>query len=102
MVCDPPAALLPVLQALHALSFGATHLAAVQYLARAAPAGLAATGQGLLAIGNGFVTAVAMALSGVLHARFGSAAYAAMALMAVIGGALALLVLRSPAQREQV
>jgi PPP family 3-phenylpropionic acid transporter len=89
MALDPPAALLPLLQALHALSFGATHLGAVQYLARAAPPGLAATGQGLLAVGTGFATAVATASSGVLHAAFGSASYAAMAAMALAGAALA-------------
>jgi PPP family 3-phenylpropionic acid transporter len=91
MALDPPAALLPVLQCLHALSFGATHLGAVQYLARAAPPGLAATAQGFLAMAGGIVTTIAMAASGILHARFGPGAYAAMAGMALAGGAAALL-----------
>src|SRR5262249_18451988 len=34
MALDPPVALLPPLQCLHALSFGATHLGAMQFLAR--------------------------------------------------------------------
>jgi MFS transporter, PPP family, 3-phenylpropionic acid transporter len=93
MAFDPPAALLPVLQCLHALSFGAAHLGAVQYLARAAPSGLAASAQGFLAVANGAVMALAMALSGVLHARFGPAAYAAMAAMAAAGGVLAWVAL---------
>lgn len=90
MALDPPAALLPILQCLHALSFGATHLGAVQYLARAAPPGLAATAQGFLAVAGGVAMTVAMALSGVLHARFGSGAYALMAVMTAAGGAAAL------------
>jgi PPP family 3-phenylpropionic acid transporter len=91
MAFDPPFLLLPVLQCLHALSFGATYLGAVQYLARCAPPGLAATAQGLLAVANGLAMAAAMALSGTLHARFGAGAYAAMALMAAAGVALAVL-----------
>ena len=90
MALDPPAALLPILHCLHALSVGATHLGAVQYLARAASSGLAATAQGFLAVAGGVAMTVAMALSGVLHARFGSGAYAMMAVMAAAGGAAAL------------
>jgi MFS transporter, PPP family, 3-phenylpropionic acid transporter len=91
MALDPPPALLPALQCLHALSFGAVHLGAVQYLARVAPPGLAASAQGFLAVGGGLAMAIAMALSGVLHARLGPAAYAAMAAMAALGGAAAAL-----------
>jgi PPP family 3-phenylpropionic acid transporter len=91
MALDPPAALLPILQCLHALSFGATHLGAVQYLARAVPPGLAATAQGFLAVAGGVTMTAAMALSGVLHARFGSGAYGLMAAMTAAGGAAALL-----------
>src|SRR5262245_34840848 len=39
MAIDPPALALPWLQLLHALSFGATHLGALMYLAHHAPAG---------------------------------------------------------------
>ena len=91
MAFDPPAALLPALQCLHALSFGATHLGAVQYLARAAPPGLAASAQGFLAVAGGVAMTIAMALSGALHARLGPGAYAAMAAMAAVGGVAALL-----------
>jgi PPP family 3-phenylpropionic acid transporter len=90
MAFDPPLALLPALQCLHALSFGATHLGAVQYLARLAPPGFAATIQGLLAVANGFVTAIAMVLSGFLHARYGALSYLAMAAMALAGTACAV------------
>ncbi len=90
MTLDPPLASLPVLQCLHALSFGATHLGAVQYLARLAPPGFAATVQGLLAVANGFVAAVAMLMSGFLHARYGALSYLAMAAMALAGAGCAL------------
>ena len=91
MAFDPPAFMLAGLQLLHALSFGATHLGALMFLARHAPPAQAATAQGYLAIASGVAMAGAMALSGVLYRDFGSAAYAAMALMAVAGGACGLV-----------
>ena len=91
MAFDPPAFMLAVLQLLHALSFGATHLGALMFLARHAPPAQAATAQGYLAIASGVGMAGAMALSGVLYRDFGSAAYAAMGLMAIAGGACGLV-----------
>jgi PPP family 3-phenylpropionic acid transporter len=91
MAIDPPALALPWLQLLHALSFGATHLGALMYLAHHAPAGQAATAQGYLAIAAGFAMAAAMGISGVLYEDFGSRAYAAMALVAFAGGACGLV-----------
>ena len=90
MAFDPPPALLVPLQCLHALSFGATHLGALGFVARAAPAELGATAQGYLAVALGLVMAAAMGLSGVLYARFGGLAYGAMALAAAAGGIFAL------------
>ena len=95
MALDPGLALLPALQALHALSFGATHLGAVQFVARAAPAHLAATAQGMLATANGTLMAAAMAASGMLNAAFGVAGYAAMAMLALAGGGAAALAWRA-------
>jgi MFS transporter, PPP family, 3-phenylpropionic acid transporter len=91
LAMNPPMLLLPVLQCLHGLSFGATHMGAVQFLARAAPGGLAATAQGYLAIVVGVTMAASMSLSGRLYAAFGTRAYAAMAAAAVAGGLLALV-----------
>ena len=91
MVFDPPAFVLAALQPLHALSFGATHLGALMFLARHAPPAQAATAQGHLAIVSGVAMAGAMAISGVLYRDFGSTAYAAMALMAIAGGACGLV-----------
>jgi MFS transporter, PPP family, 3-phenylpropionic acid transporter len=90
MAFDPPLALLPALQCLHALSFGATHLGAIAFIARAAPPEIGATAQGYFAVAQGLMMAVAMGLSGVLYARYGNLAYLAMALTAALGGFSAL------------
>ena len=90
MAFDPPVLTLAVLQCLHAFSFGATHLGAVIFMARAAPPALAASAQGYLAVVLASVMAAAMGISGELYARWGSGAYWAMAVLAALG-ALALL-----------
>ena len=95
MAFDPPLPVLAVLQCLHAFSFGATHLGAVAFVARAAPAGLGASAQGYLAVALALAMALAMAISGELYADVGSGAYGAMALLAAVGG-LCLLAGRSP------
>jgi PPP family 3-phenylpropionic acid transporter len=85
MAVDPPTVLLPPLQVLHALSFGASHLGALGFIARVAPQGRGATAQAYYAMANGIVTAGAMALSGWLYAASGASAYLAMALAAAAG-----------------
>jgi PPP family 3-phenylpropionic acid transporter len=90
MALDPPAVLLPALQCLHALSFGATHLGALGYVVRLAPTGLGARAQGYLAVALGLAMAAAMVLAGVLYAHYGGLAYGAMAITAAIGGLCAL------------
>jgi PPP family 3-phenylpropionic acid transporter len=91
MAFDPPPALLLMLQCLHALSFGATHLGALGFIARVAPAGLGASAQGYLAVALALVMAAAMGISGELYARWDSRAYAAMALLAAVGGLFMLV-----------
>jgi PPP family 3-phenylpropionic acid transporter len=86
MAVNPPAAALPFLQLLHALSFGATHLGSLSFVARSAPAGQGATAQGYLSIAQGATMAAATGLSGWLYGAFGGRAYVAMALAAVAGG----------------
>jgi PPP family 3-phenylpropionic acid transporter len=98
MAFAPSAAVLAFLQLLHALSFGATHLGALTFLARHAPAGQGATAQGYLAIALGFGMAGAMGISGLLYDSFGGLAYAAMALASVAGGACALVAHRARGQ----
>jgi PPP family 3-phenylpropionic acid transporter len=91
MTFNPPGALLVMLQCLHGLSFGATHLGTLGFIGRAAPAGLAATAQGYLAVSTGVAIAAGTGLSGLLYGRFGTAAYGAMALIAAAGLAAALV-----------
>jgi MFS transporter, PPP family, 3-phenylpropionic acid transporter len=90
MALDPPASLLPALQCLHALSFGATHLGTLTYITRVAPPGLGATAQGYFVVAFGMTMAVMTGLSGVLYGRYGGLAYGAMALAAAAGGLFAL------------
>jgi MFS transporter, PPP family, 3-phenylpropionic acid transporter len=87
---DPPVLLLPVLQLLHGLSFGATHLGAMDMLSGLAHRKGGATAQGDFAAAQGGTFAVAMGASGGLVAAFGSAAYFAMAATAAAGFAIAL------------
>jgi PPP family 3-phenylpropionic acid transporter len=89
MTFAPPDPLLPLLQCLHGLSFGATHLGTVQFLARTGE-GRAAV-QGDFATTLGLVMAAVTGLSGLIYASFGTHAYAAMALCAALGGGLALI-----------
>jgi PPP family 3-phenylpropionic acid transporter len=90
MAFDPPLILLPALQCLHALSFTSTHLGAMQFLARVVPTGLGATAQGDFVAAQGVVFSFAMAFSGSLFHAYGDRAYAAMALVAAIGFAVAV------------
>jgi PPP family 3-phenylpropionic acid transporter len=91
MAFDPPAFALPWLQLLHALTFGATHLGALTFLARHAPAGQGATAQGYLAIALGAAMAAATGLSGVLYESISSFSYAAMSVTAIAGSACGLI-----------
>jgi PPP family 3-phenylpropionic acid transporter len=86
MALNPSDLWLPVLQLLHGLSFGATHLGAVGFVASRAPPEQGAAAQGYLAIALGTTMAAMTTLSGLLYGNFGNLAYAAMALAAVAGG----------------
>jgi PPP family 3-phenylpropionic acid transporter len=74
------------LQLLHALTFGATHLGAMNFLSRTVPPGAAASAQALYAgtsagIGSGLV----MLGAGALYAAYGGYAYLFMALLSALG-----------------
>jgi PPP family 3-phenylpropionic acid transporter len=88
---DPPLVVLAPLQALHALSFGATHLGTMMFLSRNAPEGGRAAAQGDIATANGVMMGAASALAGVLYGVSVSVAYAAMAGLALAGGLTALI-----------
>lgn len=90
MAIDPPFAALPALQILHALSYGATHLGTLGLVMRIAPRGLGATAQSYLSIVLGLTMAAATSLAGILYEFYGSASYAAMALVAAGGLIIAL------------
>jgi len=94
--------LLPVfaLQLLHALTFGATHLGAMNFLSRTVPPGTAASAQALYSgasagIGSGIV----MLGAGALYAAYGGRAYLFMAALSAIGLAGVARLAKSAAQR---
>lgn len=86
MAFDPPGFVLPMLQAMHGISFGATHLGTIGYLASAAPRKLGATAQGYLYVVMSAVLAAMLGLSGFLFSAFGASGYLGMALVALAGG----------------
>jgi PPP family 3-phenylpropionic acid transporter len=92
---DPPLALLVPLQLLHALTYAATHVGAIHFIARAVPDGAAGTAQALYAtVAAGVVLGGATLLSGPLYAAFGGRAYLSMALLAAVGLVAGLLLMR--------
>jgi PPP family 3-phenylpropionic acid transporter len=96
MALDPGLISLFPLMALHAATFGATYLATMHFITRAAPPHLAATAQAAYAAGSGVLMGLAAGASGLLYERFAAGGFLAMAAL----GALALLAaarLREPA-----
>lgn len=88
-VADP--LLLAPLQCLHGLSFGATHLGAMHFIARQIAPALSGRAQSLYAaIGGGVMIGLATIASGWLYARFDGWGFLAMAALAA-AGALASL-----------
>lgn len=97
LALDPTGWTLPLLQLLHALSFGATHLGAVAFVAHAAPEGRGATAQGYFSVMQGITLSASMLLAGMLYEAVGVASYGAMAVIAAMGAAIAVVVwLRRP------
>jgi PPP family 3-phenylpropionic acid transporter len=95
MAFDPPLWATAILQTLHAMSFGAAHLAAIHFLTHAVPEDRSATAQGLFsAVVAGLVMGTATLLCGPLYARLGGEAYAVMAAMAGLGTLAAMLLRR--------
>ncbi len=89
---DPGIAWLTVIQLAHGLTFGATHLGAMHFIARATPTRYHATVQGVhAAFAGGIVMAVVMSGSGALYASYGAYGYFAMAALGALGGLAALI-----------
>ncbi|WP_372928276.1 MFS transporter [Methyloceanibacter sp.] len=92
LALDPPLLATGLVQTLHALSFGATHLAAIHFLTHAVPEDRSATAQGLYAaVVAGLVLGSVTIACGPLYEAYGGQAYAAMVLLAGIGTAAAAL-----------
>ncbi|MDP6344909.1 MAG: MFS transporter, partial [Alphaproteobacteria bacterium] len=84
-----------VMQALHGLTFGAAHLGAMHFIARAAPDAWSATAQSLHgAVGGGIAVGLTMAAAGALYQRFDNGAYLVMAGVAALAVLAALMLAR--------
>lgn len=95
MAIDPPLLTTALLQLLHALSFGAAHIAAIHFIAHAVPFDRAATAQGLYAaIVAGLVLGLVTLACGPLFRSFGGEAYAAMAMLALMGSGAAFFLMQ--------
>ena len=91
MAFEPGLAVLLLLQPLHAFTFGATYLAAMHFLARAAPPDRLGAAQAMhAAFGVGLTMAAATSLSGLAYEALGAQAFLAMAAMAAAGSLAAL------------
>jgi PPP family 3-phenylpropionic acid transporter len=74
------------LQLLHALTFGASHLGAMHFLARTVPLSAAASAQGLYAaVSSGLGSGLVMLWAGSLYAAYGGGAYFFMAALSAAG-----------------
>lgn len=87
VVSDPVTML--ALQALHALSFGATYMGAMNAVARLTPERLAGTTQAVMAAANGAAIALFTFASGPLYERFGGLGFVSSAVIAGLAGLLA-------------
>ncbi len=95
MAVDPPLWATALLQTLHAMSFGAAHLAAIHFMTHAVPEDRAATAQGLYAaVVAGLVLGLVTIACGPLYRMLSGEAYGAMALLALIGAVSAFLLMR--------
>lgn len=82
MAFDPPLVVLLPLQLLHGATYGAAHLGAIHFIARAVPEGQAGTAQALYAtITAGIGMGGAMLLSGQVYDAWGGRTYLLMAAM---------------------
>lgn len=78
-----------VLQLLHAISFGLTHLGAMAAITLLAPKGARGRAQGLLTSAHAVAIAAATVLAGLLYERIGGLTFLAMGPLALIGLACA-------------
>jgi PPP family 3-phenylpropionic acid transporter len=91
MTQEPSLAVLSFAQALHALSFGATHLGAMGVLARLVPGQFMANAQGYLATASSVVMASTGIACGMVFGSLGQSIYYGMVAMALAGTFVVLL-----------
>ena len=97
MAVDPSFAVLLVLQLLHGLTFGATHLGTVHAIQERVGADQAASAQALhSALSSGVLMGLTMMLAGSLYGGFQGLSYLAMMGLSIVGLGLVLCVVRSP------
>lgn len=90
---------LVVMQLLHALTFGATHLGAINFIMQRVPPALSATAMSLYgSVLAGLAMGASILVSGPLYAAFGGHAYLAMSGIGAVGAGLALLLTRRTAE----
>jgi len=83
MAFDPPLGLLVPLQLLHAITYGASHAAAIHFIHQTVPLNLQGSAQALYAtMAAGLAMFVSTLAAGWLYASAGSKAYLAMAVLA--------------------
>lgn len=100
MAFDPAAHWLVPLQLLHAGTFAATHLGAMQWIAARVPPAAAGTAQALLStFSAGIVMSGVMLISGALYAASAGRAYLAMMAACALGLAAGAVLLRLEARR---
>ena len=93
MAFDPPLALLFPLQVLHALTYGATHLAAIHFIHRAVPPSVAGTAQALYAtVAMGVMMGAATLACGPVYTALKGQAYLSVAVLSLAGFVAALFV----------
>ena len=89
---DPPLAALVPLQALHGLTFGAAHVGAIHFMAKAVPEAQTGTSQAVYAsVTGGIAMGSAMLAAGPLYATYAGQGYWAMAAIAAVGFAASLV-----------
>ena len=82
----PGLAAAAVLQLLHGLTFGASHLGAMHFMARSVPPGAAASAQSLYAaVSAGLGSGLVMLVAGALYSAYGGEAYLFMAVLSAAG-----------------
>jgi len=95
MAFDPPLAALIPLQALHALTFGAAHVGAMLFVARAVPHKGLGSAQALYAVvAAGLGVGAVGLVSGPLYAAYGGQMYFLPAALALIGFAVGFALLK--------